>query len=240
MNIDNDYDNDGNNIVPCPICLDVYCPSKEDGKCPQEDEFVKDMNTPEIGCKTHGKNCDCLIGRVSLVPNTPDTGMPHPFANPEGVYPTSNTPDTEFDSDKEVVGSDCLCVLGSKKHNPECEYATPDIEWEKVVEEFYLNFTDIEKQELDTPSWNHNGVTPYLVEQWIRTLLTSRDTYWKERVRKEVEDALRRLDIDDHNYLTARREIAKVSGIPMMAITFNEHLKVIKEKLEATPITNNR
>jgi len=29
----------------------------------------------------------------------------------------------EYDSDKEVVGSDCLCVLGSKKHNPECEYA---------------------------------------------------------------------------------------------------------------------
>lgn len=27
MNPD-DYDNDGNNIVPCPICLDNYCPSK--------------------------------------------------------------------------------------------------------------------------------------------------------------------------------------------------------------------
>ena len=40
MNIDNDYDNDGNNIVPCPICLDVYCPSKENGKCPEEDMFA--------------------------------------------------------------------------------------------------------------------------------------------------------------------------------------------------------
>ncbi len=66
---------------------------------------------------------------------------------------------------------------------------TPDTEWtDEVVEEFYLNFTDIEKQELDTPSWNHNGVTPYLVEQWIRTLLTARDTYWKERVREAYQD----------------------------------------------------
>ncbi len=39
MNIDNDYDNDGNNIVPCPICLSIHCPSKEDGKCPGEDMF---------------------------------------------------------------------------------------------------------------------------------------------------------------------------------------------------------
>lgn len=40
MNPD-DYDEDGNNIVPCPICGDVHCPSKEDGKCPEEDAFVK-------------------------------------------------------------------------------------------------------------------------------------------------------------------------------------------------------
>jgi len=40
MNVDDDYDNDGNNIVPCPICLNVYCPSKEDGECPEEKEFI--------------------------------------------------------------------------------------------------------------------------------------------------------------------------------------------------------
>lgn len=40
MNPD-DYDSDGNNIVPCPICLDVYCPSKEGGKCSEEAEFIK-------------------------------------------------------------------------------------------------------------------------------------------------------------------------------------------------------
>jgi hypothetical protein len=39
--IDQDYDEDGNNIVPCPICLNVYCPSKEDGTCPDEEAFVK-------------------------------------------------------------------------------------------------------------------------------------------------------------------------------------------------------
>ena len=38
-----DYDEDGNNIVPCPICLDVYCPSKEGGKCPKEEEFARDI-----------------------------------------------------------------------------------------------------------------------------------------------------------------------------------------------------
>jgi hypothetical protein len=41
----NDYDEDGNNIVPCPICLNEHCPSKEEGgKCPEEDEFVKSMH----------------------------------------------------------------------------------------------------------------------------------------------------------------------------------------------------
>lgn len=36
MTTENDYDEDGNNIVHCPICLDQYCPSKEGGKCPEE------------------------------------------------------------------------------------------------------------------------------------------------------------------------------------------------------------
>lgn len=36
----NDYDNDGNNIVPCPICLSVHCPSKDNGKCHKEDMFA--------------------------------------------------------------------------------------------------------------------------------------------------------------------------------------------------------
>lgn len=39
MNED-DYDEEGNNIVPCPICLNKYCRSKDDSKCPQEDDYV--------------------------------------------------------------------------------------------------------------------------------------------------------------------------------------------------------
>jgi len=42
MNED-DYDEDGNNIVPCPICLDKYCPSKENGICPKEKEFIESL-----------------------------------------------------------------------------------------------------------------------------------------------------------------------------------------------------
>lgn len=37
---------------------------------PQEQR--ENMNTPDTGCKTHGRNCDCLIGRVSLAPNPPN------------------------------------------------------------------------------------------------------------------------------------------------------------------------
>lgn len=44
----NDYDNDGNNIVPCPICLCNYNPCKHGGKCPEEDEFVREMSVAKI------------------------------------------------------------------------------------------------------------------------------------------------------------------------------------------------
>lgn len=37
----NDYDEDGNNIVPCPICMSNYNPCKNGGKCPDEDDFVR-------------------------------------------------------------------------------------------------------------------------------------------------------------------------------------------------------
>lgn len=61
MNLD--YDEDGNNIVPCPICLDNYCPSKEGGKCPDEDEFARDMEK-DCQCECHfidtmSCSCDC-------------------------------------------------------------------------------------------------------------------------------------------------------------------------------------
>lgn len=37
----NDYDEDGNNVVLCPICLSEYCVSKEGGKCLEQDEYIK-------------------------------------------------------------------------------------------------------------------------------------------------------------------------------------------------------
>ena len=53
--MEQDYDEDGNNIVPCLICLNVYCPSNDydrsgnkigDGVCPDEEEFVKSLEKP--------------------------------------------------------------------------------------------------------------------------------------------------------------------------------------------------
>lgn len=57
MNED-DYDEDGNNIVPCPICLDQYCSSKENGICPEEKEFVKSlgMKLPDNKLKNENIN----------------------------------------------------------------------------------------------------------------------------------------------------------------------------------------
>lgn len=48
MNPD-DYDDDGNNIVPCPICGSNYNPCKEGGKCPEEDEYVKWLDERDRG-----------------------------------------------------------------------------------------------------------------------------------------------------------------------------------------------
>jgi hypothetical protein len=36
---DDDFDDDGNNIVECPLCLNMHCPSKEGGICPEEEAF---------------------------------------------------------------------------------------------------------------------------------------------------------------------------------------------------------
>ncbi len=61
----NDYDEDGNNFVPCPICLSAHCPSKEGGKCPEEDEFVKAMD--------NDKYIDEVLERfVEMLPDVED------------------------------------------------------------------------------------------------------------------------------------------------------------------------
>lgn len=48
MNLNNDYDEDGNNIVPCPICLSSHCPSKEEGICPEEEEYKDSLKSERI------------------------------------------------------------------------------------------------------------------------------------------------------------------------------------------------
>lgn len=48
-----DYDEDGNNIVPCPICGSVHCPGKDDGVCPEEEDFVKSLEADKK-LKTYG------------------------------------------------------------------------------------------------------------------------------------------------------------------------------------------
>lgn len=44
----NDYDEDGNNIVPCPLCMSNHNPCKYDGKCPKEDEFIREAEAIKI------------------------------------------------------------------------------------------------------------------------------------------------------------------------------------------------
>lgn len=53
-----------------------------------------------------------------------------------------------------------------------------------------------------------------------------------EKIRKDI---LRELDTDGGDYLTARKAVAELSGVPTMAITFNEHLEIISKKLTQPP-----
>ncbi|MCK9601584.1 MAG: hypothetical protein M0R06_21260 [Sphaerochaeta sp.] len=76
MPLDNDFDDDGNNIVPCPLCGSEYCPSKFDKTkpCPEEENFKKSMplsNSREVAeLKPEGNpNPDCWRCRVGEWPN---------------------------------------------------------------------------------------------------------------------------------------------------------------------------
>lgn len=66
MNTDRDFDEDGNNIVPCPICLDIYCPSKDNGKCPEEDDFINAMEN-KWQSKFLNKGTECGLGDLSMM-----------------------------------------------------------------------------------------------------------------------------------------------------------------------------
>ena len=62
---------------------------------------------------------------------------------------------------------------------------TPDTEWEKVFDEVFRDTLG-----LDEP-FNNLYLSLHLkpaLKSFITNLLTSRDTYWKERVRKWVDE----------------------------------------------------
>ena len=62
---------------------------------------------------------------------------------------------------------------------------TPDTEWEKEKEEFNKMWNEGKFH------WNENQNTEINPQRiwnvFIQPVLSSRDTYWKERVRKEIE-----------------------------------------------------
>jgi hypothetical protein len=56
----------------------------------------------------------------------------------------------------------------------------------------------------------------------------------------KLKRTLVELDTGGGNYLTVRKVIAELSGVPSMAISFDEHIKIIKEKLANTPSPTER
>jgi hypothetical protein len=61
---------------------------------------------------------------------------------------------------------------------------TPDTEWDKIT--FENEFAGW---------WDYKTALTERIEDHITHLLSSRDTYWKERVRKEVKDAYEHAEI---------------------------------------------
>ena len=67
---------------------------------------------------------------------------------------------------------------------------------------------------------------------WLRQTLQSERQKREQELQKAREEILKEIDIGDNDYVTARMAVAELSGVPMMAITFDEHIKVIREKLQ--------
>ena len=70
---------------------------------------------------------------------------------------------------------------------------TPDTEWEKEINA-HSAFPYKFPQDIDLV------IRTETVKQIVTTLLTSRDTYWKERVRKEVEGMRRKFVTQPETY----------------------------------------
>ncbi len=153
MNIDDDYDNDGNNIVPCPICLDVYCPSKEDGKCPQEDEFAKHyLNTPYTEWETQDAILQVFKDKYPL-PSIGYDGSEQDFKERKIQYCLV----------KELIYRAVVYGKKSLKHL----LTSRDTYWQNHEQDMYESLEKANREQtiLD-----------------VARVRDERDTYWKERV----------------------------------------------------------
>lgn len=107
-NTNADYDNDGNNIVPCPLCSGSKCPSKDGGKCPEEDEFGKSLEQFSSGSKC----CKCggngwYADHAPMSTHNPEDGscMACPVQVPCDACRGSGTITDEYDQHEAAVGA---------------------------------------------------------------------------------------------------------------------------------------
>ncbi len=64
---------------------------------------------------------------------------------------------------------------------------TPDTEWESIEKIAEEVFKKIQKNDIDVENGLEHSFARETLKHVIKEALSSRDTYWKERVRKEVE-----------------------------------------------------
>jgi len=118
--------------------------------------------------------------------NTPDTReamrQPQQYTKEEEAKRNAdmqpmNTPDTECGCTRTKY---CTKHFNESVHR---SHPTPDTEGSSVKEQVYNLVKEVHIQK---PFEDVTGEPHYVTDQ-IMKIITSRDTYWKERVRKEVE-----------------------------------------------------
>lgn len=67
--------------------------------------------------------------------------------------------------------------------------------------------------------------------QYTRTDILEAKIKEQEEIIEEYKKKFCDIDTGGTDYLVARRKVAELSGIPAMAISFDEHLKLIEEFL---------
>jgi hypothetical protein len=118
---------------------------------------------------------DCPLPEIM---NTPDTEEKAIYAktNEGDTYTTPNVKNNYLD----VSCQKCGHIPRGRKHL--CDFdAAPDTEWREALHKLGDEFKLWASQEEE-------------LENLIVSIVSSRDTYWKERVRKEVEKEVRTID----------------------------------------------